>query len=324
MTATLQAPTSISELLTLSGDTARDLAGADQSAWNGRVVGTSSSILGLAHWDGTLYLDNDAILAPIHHLYEHAGENHPSQTLFAYRESLATLLHEHAHFLGPSGATQEAAREGFVEPGSRQLEEGVTEAWAQDNIDEYINRLGIDKVAPGINTVRSGGYYPSFVPAVRQLAAELETRIGLPSGQVLQDLNRQTAAGQLPLLVDLVYNSTRLPDLEPPGADTRSRLESILRSGLSHLDTYELAAPDLAATKSRLTAENLLAHLGQEIRTAESAYTFNPIHLTPPAQQTALFGIAPPTAPSQPKTSHPSPARTNHPAAARGGLIRTA
>ncbi|NUR98209.1 MAG: hypothetical protein HOV67_23505, partial [Kribbellaceae bacterium] len=140
----------------------------------------------------------------------------------------------------------------------------------------------------------------------------------------LQDLNRQTAAGQFPLLVDLVYNSTRLPDLEPPGADTRSRLESILRSGLSHLDTYELAPPTLAATKYQLTAEDLLTHLDQEIRTAESACTFDPIHLAPPAQQTALSGIAPPTAAFQPKTSHASPARTNHPAAARGGLIRTA
>ncbi|MFF0265987.1 hypothetical protein [Kribbella sp. NPDC004536] len=330
MTTTMQAPTSISELLTVSGETARELAGADRSAWNGRVVGTSSAILGLAHWDGTLYLDNEAILDPIHQLYEHAGEDQPPPTLLAYRESLATLLHEHAHFLGPSDATQEAAREGFVKPGSRQLEEGVTEAWAQDHLDEYIDRLGIDKVAPGISTVRSGGYYPAFVPAVRQLAAELEARNDLSSGQVLQDLNRQTAAGQFPLLVDLVYNSTRLPALEPPEAGTRSRLESILRSGLSHLDTYELAPPDLAASKSRLTAENLLTHLDHEIRTAESACTFNPIHLTRQAHHAALSGVAPlsglalPTPSPQPPTSHKSPARLNHPAGSRGGLTRTA
>lgn len=293
MTTTLQAPASLTELLTVSGETARSLAGADQSAWNGKVVASSSMMLGLAHWDGTLYLDTEAILDPIHHLYEHAGETHPVGTLRAYRESLATILHEQAHFLGPSGATQEEAREGFLKLGSRELEEGVTESWAQDHLDDYIRRLGIDKVAPGINSVHSGGYYPALVPAVRHLTTELERRNGLPRGQVLQDLNRQTAAGQFPLLVDLAYNSTRLPDLEP-NADSRPHIESILRTGLTHLDAYELLRPELAATKSRSAAESLLTHLDQEIQLTESAKMFNPIRAAvPSAAHTAFSGLAP-------------------------------
>ncbi|WP_329004517.1 hypothetical protein OHA18_14105 [Kribbella sp. NBC_00709] len=329
-------PGSLDELLAASGETARRLAGADQSAWNGRVVESTGPILGLAHWDGTLYLDDDEILAPLRHLYEHAGEKQPPATLVRYRESLATLLHEHAHFLGPSGSTQEAAREGFVKPGSRELEEGVTEAWAQDHLDEYIHRLGVDKVAPGIESVKAGGYYAAFVPAVRKLTTDLDSRNDLRRGEVLDQLNRQTAAGQLPLLVTLVYNSTRLPELEPPGADTRSRVESILRSGLDHLDTYELTAPSFATAKSLATADQLLDYLHQEIQSAESAYTFAPPHgnactLPPPGasrhvpspHQAALSGITPPTTASPPSATHSCSARPSHAAGSRA-LARNA
>lgn len=305
MTTAVLTPTSFEDLLAVSGETARDLAGADQSAWNGLVVASSSAMLGLAHWDGTLYLDQEAILAPLQHMYEHAGASRPTPTLVAYRESLATLLHEHAHFLGPSGVTQDAAREGFVQPGSRELEEGVTEAWAQDHLDAYIRRLGIDEVAPGINSVRSTGYYPALVPAVRDLTTYLETRNDLPPGQVLIDLNRQTAAGQFPMLVDLVCNAAH--NLEPPDANTRSRLESLLRSGLTHLTAYELLPPNQATTKSHAAAESLLAHVRHEIQSAESTFT-SPVNRTvvPSPTHTAFSGLTPPTL----STSPPSPALT--------------
>jgi hypothetical protein len=348
-------PTSADELLVMSGEAARVLADAEQSAWNGRIAESAAPILGLAHWDGTLYLDRESILDPLHHLYEHAGEERPASTLVSYRESLATLLHEHAHFLGPAGSSQEAAREAFTKPGSRQLEEGVTEAWAQDHLDEYIHRLGIDKVAPGIDSVQASGYYAAFVPAVRDLTSDLEFRNDLRQGEILDLLNRQTAASQMPLLVTLVYNSTRLPDLEPAGADTRSRLESILRSGLEHLDNYELAPPDFATINSLATAGHIRDHLNHEIHSTESAYPYTPPHaITPPhavapthalappdanactlppptptrevpsAHHAALSGLMPPTTTTPPSATHSSPARTNHLPGSRQALTRTA
>ncbi|MGW6197513.1 hypothetical protein ACWF0M_15320 [Kribbella sp. NPDC055110] len=344
-TAVAPHPTSVLELFAMSGETARTLAGAERSAWNGHIIESSSAMLGLAHWDGTLYLDRESIVDPLRHLYEHAGAQRPTQTLIAYRESLATLLHEHAHFLGPEDATQEAAREAFTKLGSRQLEEGVTEAWAQDHLDDFIHRLGIDKVAPGIDSVRSDGYYAAFVPAVRELTTDLDTRNGLPPGETLSLLNRQTAAGQLPVLLDLVYNSTRLPDLEPPGADTRSRLESILRSGLAHLETYELNPPGLATEHSKATAHQILTHLHHETLTAESscptptspltpAPTRSPDDCTlppptpsraPSPHQTALSGITPPTL-RHLATPNTSPTRPHpaHGSLVASGVSRTA
>jgi hypothetical protein len=325
-------PTSVPELLAASGETARALAGADRSAWNGHIIESSSAMLGLAHWDGTLYLDRESIVDPLRDLYDHAGEERPTHTLVAYRESLATLLHEHAHFLGPEGATQEAAREAFTKPGSRQLEEGVTEAWAQDHIDDFIQRLGIDKVAPGIDSVRSTGYYAAFVPAVRRLTTDLDTRNGLSPGESLALLNRQTAAGQLPLLVDLVCKSGESPD-----AVTRSRVESVLRSGLAHLDTYELEPPGPAAKHALATANQVLTELHHANPASESGHSTPssslapdtikdpgdcalpppaPTRRSPSPHQTALSGIAKPAA------RYPGAAHTTSTRPAHGNSIR--
>ncbi|MFG1819060.1 hypothetical protein ACGFIF_35215 [Kribbella sp. NPDC049174] len=337
MTATLVAAPSLEDLLTRSGPEAVALSGAAQSAWNGQVIEATGEVLGLAHWDGTLYL-GDTILDPLRQMYERSGEQQPIPDLVRYRESLATILHEQAHFLGPAGATQEAARGAFTQPGGRQLEEGVAEAWAQDHLNEFLTRLGVDKVAPGINDVTSGGYYPAYVPAVRILTTDLENRAGLNRGEVLNALNRQTAEGQLPLLVTLLYNSSRLPDLDTPAeaVEVRARLEAHLRNALPQLDAFELHPPGFAAARSRSTTGALLTHLHTELQASESAHTPHPTacalptpatpatpvtptpsRLVPTPHHTALSALAPPThhPPStpptraNPHTRNPTPAR---------------
>ncbi len=311
MTATLVAAppaTSLEDLLTRSGPEAVALSGADQSAWNGQVIEATGEVLGLAHWDGTLYL-GETLLDPLRQMYERSGEKQPVADLVRYRESLATILHEQAHFLGPAGATQEAARGAFKRPGGRQLEEGVAEAWAQDHLNDFLSRLGVDKVAPGINDVTNGGYYPAFVPAVRILTTDVEKRAGLGRGEVLNALNRQTAEGQLPLLVTLLYNSTRLPELGAPeeAAEVRGRLETLLRHGLPQLDAFELLPPGFAAARSRSTTGALLDRLDTELTAAESRHVPHPTacalpapaepttdRLVPSPHHVALSGLAPP------------------------------
>ncbi|MEU4605203.1 hypothetical protein AB0F43_19655 [Kribbella sp. NPDC023972] len=345
-------PTSLEELLAHCAPEAVALSGAAQSAWNGQVVETSGDVLGLAHWDGTLYLDGDCILDPLRRMYELAGEEQPIPTLVRYRESLATILHEHAHFLGPADATQEAARGAFIQPGSRQLEEGVAEAWAQDNLNDFLTRLGVDKVAPGIKDVRGGGYYAAFVPAVRILTADLENRAGLQRGEVLNALNRETAEGQLPMVLSLLYNSTRLPELDSPDQSPahRQQLESLLREGLCMLDTYELLPPGFAAARSRSTTGALLDRLYAELTAAEANHfpdapactlpapapptnqtRLTPAHAhvtsavtiaraAPKALHTAFSGVTPPTL--IPTTTVASPARPHRTAATSQLLVR--
>jgi hypothetical protein len=312
-------PDSLPALLAAHAQAAIQVSGADQTAWNGHVVEAGEGILGVAHWDGTLHLDRECILDPLRELYEEPGVRQSDEALIRCREALVTVLHEQSHFLGPAGATQEAARAAFTLPGGRALEEGVAEAWAQDHLDDYLERLGIDEVAPGISEVRSAPSYQAFVPAVRVLTTDLDRRAGLPRGETLQALNRQTAEGQWQLVVDSAYRSSRLPDLVPPDreAAVRQRLETTLRHSFNALAQFETLPRDLATTSSRAAGHQTVQRLTEEIATAEAI--FEPPQTlsaaTTPAISTAdtpttlplrkaFSGLTPPTAAAQGSPLH--------------------
>jgi len=316
--------TSLEGLLEQHARAALRISGADQTAWSGQIVEAGEGILGLAHWDGTLHLDRACILEPLRDLYHRGGEPRTEAELVQYREALVTLLHEQSHFLGPAGASQEAARAAFTLPGSRALEEGVAELWAHDHLNDYIRELGIDKVAPGIDKVRSEPSYAAFVPAVRLFTDDLDRQAGLPPGETLRLLNRQTAEGQWPQAVALIYDSSRLPHLVPPDQAPAAQLhlEQALRGSFRGLELYEPFPRGFATSRSHAAGTRLLTALHKELTTAEHHHTPTPhptqITLTPPtlpaapgpatpstpadsphsALHHAFAGVAPPTSPS--------------------------
>lgn len=313
-------PTSLAGLLEQHAQAALQISGAGQTAWNGEVVEAGKGILGLAHWDGTLHLDRECVLDPLQEMYERSGEPRSDADLVRCREALVTLLHEQSHFLGPAGATQEAARSAFKLLGSRPLEEGVAEAWAHDHLNDYIRQLGIDKVAPGITEVRSEASYAAFVPAVRLFAADLDRRTGLPPGESLNLLSNQTAEGQWDTAVDLIYSTSRLPDVVPPDREptVRLHLERTLRDAFWALETHEPSPRSLAGSRSHAAGSRILSHLQKELTIAE--HSIQPVpataagispaaasrtsaeaaHQQPQvALRHALSGLAPPTEPHQ-------------------------
>jgi hypothetical protein len=304
-------PDSLVELLARHAQGALQVSGADQTAWNGQVVEAGEGTVGLAQWDGTLHLDRELILEPLREMYSHSGEPQSDGTLVRYREALVTMLHEQSHFLGPAGATQEAARAAFKQPGSRALEEGVAEACAQDQLNEYLARLGVDVVAPGITQVRSEPSYPAFVPAVRVLTSDLERRAGLPSGELLQALNRQTPEGQWPLVVDVAYRSSRLPECVPADREpaVRLRLENTLRASFQGLEAFEGLPREIAAARSKSAGRQCVTRLQDEISAAEDFFRTpgehssgtdasrawaQPLGSAETAFRQALSGLAPP------------------------------
>ncbi|GAA0936645.1 hypothetical protein GCM10009554_24320 [Kribbella koreensis] len=302
---------SLEELLEQHAWAALRISGADQTAWNGEIVEAGEGILGLAHWDGTLHLDREYILDPLRDLYDRADEPRTEAELLRCREALVTLLHEQSHFLGPAGATQEAARAAFKLPGGRALEEGVAEAWAHHHLNDYIRELGIDKVAPGILHVRGEPSYAAFVPAVRLFAADLDRLSGAPAGETLDLLNRQTAEGQWHQAVTRIYHSTQLPHLVPPdqAPAVRLHLEQALRSSFKALELYEPLPRGFAASRSQAATTRTLTLLHQELATAERHYTPAPrlsrIHLSPPPMPTTPLRPIPPTAPQSRPTPPP-------------------
>jgi hypothetical protein len=310
------APNSLAGLLEQHAEAALHISRADQTAWNGHIVEAGDGILGLAHWDGTLHLDRECILDPLQEMYSRAGQQQPTQTLTQYREALVTLLHEQSHFLSPTGSSQEAARYAFTLPGGRHLEEGIAEAWAHDHLNEYIRHLGIDKVAPGITKIYTEPSYAAYVPAVRLLASDLDRRAGLPPGDALQQLNRQTAEGQWNKVVDLIYTSSRLPQLVPPdlAPTIRHHLDSALRSSFQALEPYEPFPRGFASARSHTAGARILTLLREELSTAEKHYGSHPtstVHHTPRSDRlTPVPGPSPhqlaPTPPSQALASTPS------------------
>ncbi len=320
-------PSSLAELLEQHAEAAVHLSRADQTSWSGEIVEAGDGILGLAHWDGTLHLDRECILDPLEEMYSRSGQRQSTETLVGYREALVTLLHEQSHFLGPAGSTQEAARTAFKIPGSRHLEEGVAEAWAHDHLDDYIRHLGIDKVAPGITKVRSEPSYAAFVPAVRLLTADLDRQAGLPPGESLERLNRQTAEGQWNVVVKLIYDSSRLPQLVTPdlAPTIRFHVETALRTSFKALEPYESSPRGFAAARSHSVGARILTLLHHELTTAENH--FGPHTTTKPAlhqagstsqelqavRRHALSGVAPPSAHSSPATATPARSLTTPP-----------
>lgn len=294
--------TSVEGLLRRHASAALRISGADQSAWSGEIVEAGAGILGLAHWDGTLHLDRECILEPLSELYRRAGEPRSEADLTRCREALVTLLHEQSHFLGPAGATQEAAHAAFKLPGGRALEEGVAEAWAHDHLNDYIRELGIDKVAPGILHVRSEPSYAAFVPAVRLFSADVDHQTGSPPGHTLHLLNRQTAEGQWPQAVALLYQSTRLPQLVPPdeAPALRLHLEQALRTSFKGLELYEPFPRGFAASRSHAATTRTLTFLHQELTNAERHYTpaRRRFHLTAPSLPAPPAALADPSSPA--------------------------
>lgn len=200
-------PQTADELFACHALAALELSGAGQTGWNSRILELTSGRLAIALWDGSLALDGPEVLNPIEEMYGAAGARHDPVTLIRYRDALATLLHEQSHFLGPAGASQEAARAAFDLPGALELEEGVAEAWAQDNLNAYLHLLGVDRIAPGITEVPSTLSYPQYTPALRELVDGLAFDTGRSPPELLTELSNQTAEGQWPLVARLLRSA---------------------------------------------------------------------------------------------------------------------
>ncbi|MDX6258473.1 MAG: hypothetical protein QOH84_161, partial [Kribbellaceae bacterium] len=247
-------PKTFEELKARHAEIAMELSGAGQSAWNGTLIETDSDTLGVANWDGSLELDREAVIEPLRDMYSSPGEQRDDATLTEYRDAFATLLHEQSHFLGPEGASQDEASIAFQELGAQALEEGVTEAWTQDNLDEYLQRTGADEVAPGIEAATSESSYPEFVPAARELASGIGEQAGMTQGEVLTELNNQTAEGQWSRATELLYESSDLPELVPPDqeASVKQGIEQKMREEFGRLNGLDEDSPNLEAQSAAI------------------------------------------------------------------------
>ena len=213
------------------------ISGADKSAWTGYVQATSGGALGTANFHGVIDYDQAQVLDPLHELSRNNGRQQDRETLLRYRNALQTMLHENSHMLGPRDSDWAQSTGPYQVPSNMALEEGVTEAWSVAHVNNYIDALGAEKLAPGIKGTVTRQPYPQYVPAAQVLAYGIGQDIRQSGDEVLRRLNTQDVGGKWPAAADMMFRSTDLPSIVPPEHHdiVRGRIQHAMQSNFSHL-----------------------------------------------------------------------------------------
>jgi hypothetical protein len=235
-------PRSLEELIEAARDAAVKVSGADHSNWSGQLQNARHirglRVAGEATWGQGLRLDYAYVLAPLREMYADPGLEHDAPTLLKYRLALETLFHEHVHLLSSHGTTHTEAepymRQSFVQA----LEEGVTEAYAFTRLDDFIDELGIEQIAPGIKSADDTPAYDAFTPGARELAG-LADRVAkavpdLDGADVLRQLAILNPRDKWGRVTRITWDAAGLDDLVPPS----QRSEAECRVGRAMWDAY--------------------------------------------------------------------------------------
>ncbi|WP_350280600.1 hypothetical protein [Kribbella sp. HUAS MG21] len=176
----LPPPATFDEFMRLQHVGAINVTGADHSSWNGtyevqpyKLTDDGLRVLGTAGWDHTIRYDEERVLRPLREMFENAGKQHDDATLLRYREALAIVYHENLHLLAGPGTEHADAEQDFRIAAVRALEEGVTESYGHETLNDYIDEFQLDRIAPGIKNVVSSSVYEKYTPAADTLAYEL-------------------------------------------------------------------------------------------------------------------------------------------------------
>ena len=151
-------PRSLEELIEAARDAAVTVSGADHSNWSGQLQNArhirGMPVAGEATWGHGLRLDYGYVMAPLRQMYANPGVRHDAATLLKYRRAVETLFHEHVHLLSAHGTDHTEAEPYMRQPSVQALEEGVTEAYAFAKLNDFIDELGIEQIAPAIKERR--------------------------------------------------------------------------------------------------------------------------------------------------------------------------
>jgi hypothetical protein len=171
-------------------------------------------VLGATLSDGTILYDQMYVEDPLRDAFDKAGTPRSPEEREAIRDGLKTLFHEDNHLLARDGSRSRL--DAFAtnrDPGVREFEEGITEAYSYARLDRFISETGFDEVVPGIDRVQGRSTYPSVAPAATQVAQGIGERTGLGTDEVLDRLNRVDHEEKWNVATDLMYESSDLPGM---------------------------------------------------------------------------------------------------------------
>ncbi|WP_329005023.1 hypothetical protein OHA18_16720 [Kribbella sp. NBC_00709] len=213
--------TTLRELLREQANAAVQVSGAHHSSWNNRYgprIPSASKIGGTANWDHSISYNPRHVDERLQEMFRNARvHNQDPADLRGYRDALRVVLHENVHLLASEGREYSQAQAAFQSgPGVRPLEEGITELYSHQKLNEYIDELGIDQIAPGIKNVHSPKVYKEFTPAVEGFADAIERRSGVQRDDLIGRLAVVPPDQKFKAAAEAMYDNSDLRGLMPP------------------------------------------------------------------------------------------------------------
>jgi hypothetical protein len=197
---------------------------ADACGWSGRIEvlplwtprGQPESRLGFADWDGTMGIRADLVDALRSMWAGSSGAGGPEQ--LRQRDALHTVRHEAVHFLHLDGQPYRAGEQAYRRWAVRLLEEGVTEAVAQNH--RLAGAVAAEARSPGLARLPIARTYREFTPAVRHLAQYVGGLHRKAPSAVLDDLGRRAPHAKYPTLTRTILEAgglwEQIPEAQRP------------------------------------------------------------------------------------------------------------
>ncbi|WP_329004519.1 hypothetical protein OHA18_14115 [Kribbella sp. NBC_00709] len=242
---------------------------AHHSSWNNKyeVLPHDTKQVSGVSWDGSIRYHPRDVIEPLREMFERAGQHHDSATLDRYREALRTVFHENIHLLAGPGTSLAFPLDAHDGNAHRTFEEAVTERATQNELNNFIARLGLERIAPGISTAQAPDAYGAYVPAVDTLSAAVGADVGLDAEGVIRRMAVVNAAEKFPVAAELLY-SKHLSELVPETAkaDAIRRIAEAMHAPLAAIHDYDSKDPSdvrMAALAGRSAFRNASEEVGK-------------------------------------------------------------
>ncbi|MFC9687372.1 hypothetical protein ACFTSF_02445 [Kribbella sp. NPDC056951] len=232
--------TTHSELMAEQARAAVKTSGAHHSSWNGKVGATAPErkVHGSVDWDHTINYSDRTVTAPLKEMFENAGVHHQTpEALRSYRSAVKTVHHENTHLLAEEGTEHSDGKAAFQNLPEQALEEGITEVHSYDTLNDYIDELGLEEIAPGIKSVEARTSYDHYTPAARRFSEGIGREAGVEPSEVVRRLAVVNADQKFRVAAEMLYESSDLPGKVPEQERDAAirRIEESMKPSMSGL-----------------------------------------------------------------------------------------
>ncbi|MFK4088761.1 hypothetical protein ACI2LF_31895 [Kribbella sp. NPDC020789] len=284
-------------------DAVQAASGAGQSLWNGRLDYTDKpNTRGSAASNGQMRLNQKLVVEPLQEMYATRGQPATREQWIARRNALKTVAHEFSHLASPDGYTHADRLAGMKKPGTRPLEEGVTEAWSQAALDDLADRVLPPEMAAQIKAVRDdrGPHsYPGWEPAARAFADQVGYETGIEGDEVLRQMAKEPRTTKARAAADLLYDASDLPELVPPEQEeaVRQEIADTIDKGFAEIEPLNADTTVDRRVVSAQRGEAIAADAADVVRAAEERYRGGPA-TEQQREETLDLGALPPPNPA--------------------------